>query len=73
MLVTLQQDDVDVQRRSRARNAPKFDAHANFFGMCGVNLTHIDGIDTATALKVIAVVSPNMSRFESTKRFSWWL
>ena len=55
MLAALQQNDGEpgkAKRRSRARNAPKFDVRAYLFGMCGVDLTRINGIDTTTALKV---------------------
>ena len=77
MLAALQPDDVGepgkAKRRSRARNAPKFDVRAYLFGMCGVDLTRINGIDTTTALKVISEVGPDMSRFKSAKHFASWL
>ena len=33
------------KKRSRARNAPKFDVREHLFKVCGVDLTRIDGID----------------------------
>lgn len=60
-------------RRSRAKNAPKFDVRAYLFGMCGVDLTRINGIDTTTALKVISEVGPDLSRFKRAKHFASWL
>lgn len=33
----------------------------------------IDGVDTTTALKVIAEVGPDLSRFQSAKHFASWL
>ena len=76
MLAALQQNDGEpgkAKRRSRARNAPKFDVRAYLFGMCGVDLTRINGIDTTTALKVISEVGTDMSRFKSAKHFASWL
>jgi len=41
--------------------------------MSGVDLTSIDGIDTTTALKVLAEIGTDMSRFKSSKHFASWL
>ena len=51
------------KKRSRARNAPKFDLRTQLFKMCGVDLTRIDGIDVTTALAVISEIGADMSRF----------
>lgn len=40
---------------------------------CGVDLTRIPGISTGTALKVIAEVGTDLSRFPSVKHFTSWL
>jgi transposase len=61
------------KRRSRARNAPKFDLREHLFKLCGVDLTRIDGIDVTTALAVISEVGTDMSRFATVKRFTSWL
>jgi transposase len=61
------------RRRSKQKNAPDFDVRTYLFRLCGVDLTRIDGIDTTTALKVIAEVGPDMSRFKSAKHFAFWL
>ncbi|MCG3185937.1 MAG: hypothetical protein IOMNBAOH_00479 [Rhodocyclaceae bacterium] len=66
-------DAGNAKRRSRARNAPKFDVCTYLFGMCGVDLARINSIDTTTALKVIAGVVPDFSRFPSAKHFASWL
>ena len=39
----------------------------------GVDLTDIDGIDTTSALKIIAEVGTDMSRWKSAKHFASWL
>jgi len=62
-----------ARRRSHGKNAPHFDARAYLFKMCGVDLTLIDGIDATTALKVIAEVGPDPSRFPTVKHFTSWL
>jgi transposase len=41
--------------------------------MSGVDLTSIDGIDTSTALKVLAEIGTDMSRWKSSKHFASWL
>jgi transposase len=61
------------KKRSRARNAPKFDVREHLFKVCGVDLTRIDGIDVSTALVVISEIGPDMGRFQSVKHFTSWL
>jgi len=61
------------RRRPRTKNTPKFDARAQLYRICGVDLTRIDGIDTITALKVISEIGPDLSRFKSIKHFASWL
>jgi transposase len=61
------------KKRSRARNAPRFDLRAQLFKMCGVDLTRIDGIDVTTALAVVSEIGTDMSRFPTDKHFSSWL
>ncbi len=61
------------KKRSRARNAPKFDLRAQLFQMCWVDLTRIDGIDVTTALVVVSEVGTDMSRFPTVKHFACWL
>jgi transposase len=41
--------------------------------MSGVDLTRIDGIDTNSALKIIAEIGIDMSRWKSAKNFASWL
>ena len=59
-----------AKRRSRARNASKFDVRADLFARCGGDLPCSNGIDTTTARKVIAEVVPKLSRLASAKRFA---
>lgn len=41
--------------------------------MTGVDLTRIDGIDTSSALKILAEIGLDMSRWKSVKHFCSWL
>lgn len=41
--------------------------------MSGADLASIDGIDTTTALKIIAEIGVDMSRWKSDKHFASWL
>lgn len=41
--------------------------------MSGVDLTAIDGINTTTALKIIAEIGVDMSRWKSDKHFTSWM
>jgi transposase len=61
------------KKRSRARNAPKFDLRTHLFKMCGVDLTRIDGIDVTTALAVVSEVGADLSRFPTDKHFASWM
>ena len=68
-----QGDPAKGKKRSRARNAPKFDLRARLFQMCGVDLTRIDGIDVTTALVVLSEIGADLARFPSDKHFASWL
>jgi transposase len=63
----------DKKRGGRSRNAPGFDLRARLFGMCGVDLTRIDGINVTTALAVISEIGADLSRFASVRHFTSWL
>jgi len=61
------------KKRSKARNAPKFDLRTRLFQMCGVDLTRIDGVDVTTALVVVSETGTDMSKFPSDKHFASWM
>jgi len=61
------------KKRSKAKNAPKFNLRDRLLKMCGVDITRIDGIDETTALNVVAEVGTDLSRFPSDKHFASWL
>jgi transposase len=73
VLQTTETEPAKGKKRSKARNAPKFDLRGRLFKMCGVDLTRIDGIDVTTALVVVSEVGADMSKFPDDKHFASWL
>jgi transposase len=59
--------------RGRPVKADTFDLRKALHMACGVDLTQIDGIEVGTALKVIAEVGPDFTRFKTAKHFASWL
>jgi transposase len=55
------------------RHTPAFDARLGLFGMAGVDLTAIEGIDETTALVVLSEIGTDMGRWPSEKHFASWL
>ncbi|MEQ1635967.1 MAG: IS110 family transposase [Methylococcales bacterium] len=62
--------DKPKRRGGKSKNAPGFDARTLLLQMCGVDLTRID---VTTALKVLAEVGTDFSRFKDAKHFASWL
>jgi len=58
------------RRRKREANEPRFDARARLYGVCGVDLTAIEGIDETTALVLLSEIGTDMSRWPSLKHFA---
>ena len=61
------------EKRSKARNAPKFNVREQLPKMHGVDLTRIDGIDESTAQNIVAEVGTDLGRFPSDKHLASWL
>ena len=64
------------KKRSRTRNAPRFDLRTQMFQMCGVDITRIDGIDgidVTTALTLLSETGADLSRFPTVGHFTSWL
>jgi len=62
-----------AKNKGRSKNAPSFDIRTALYRSCGVDLTHINGIQVATALTILSEIGWDMSRFKSVKHFCSWL
>ena len=61
------------KNKGRAKHAPRFDVRSALVAWAGVDLTRIGGIDVSTALKVLAELGVDLSKFKTAKHFASWL
>jgi transposase len=61
------------KNKGRTKNAPGFDVRSALYAWAGVDLTRIGGIDVSTALKILAELGADLSKFKSVKHFASWL
>lgn len=76
MIKPLRQHELTLtahKNKGRGKNALTFDARTALYQWAGVDLTRIGGIDVSTALKVLVEIGPDVSKFETAKRFASWL
>ena len=59
--------------RQRHKNAPRFEIRSPLHHLSGVDLTQIDAIGPYTALRLIAEIGTDMTRWPSEKHFTSWL
>jgi transposase len=59
--------------KSVSKNALSFDARTQIIHMTGVDLTAIPGIEASSALRVIAEIGLDLTRWKSSKQFASWL
>jgi transposase len=56
------------------RNEPRFDARAELYRLCGVDLTQVPGVQVNTALVLFSELGPDfVERFPTAKCFGSWL
>lgn len=58
---------------SRSKNAPAFNARAQYARLLGVDLVAVTGLSAATVQTIITEVGTDMSRFPTVKHFCSWL
>lgn len=72
-----QSDDENEKKidcyRPKNKSAYNFDVATRMNNQLGVDLTEIPGIDSNTAMKIIAEIGTDMSRWPTEKHFASWL
>lgn len=58
---------------SRSRNAPTYNARAEFVRIAGVDLVAVTGLAAASVQTILSEVGTDMTRFPSSKHFCSWL
>jgi transposase len=64
---------LDQLQRFDSNDTPQGNIGDALLRMSGIDLTDIDGIDANIALKIIAEIGTDMTRFKSSKHFASWL
>ena len=60
--------------KSPQKNEPRFEARAELYRTCGVDLTQVPGFQSGTALVLMAELGPDFAeRFPTAKHFGSWL
>ena len=62
-----------TKKRKRKKNELSFDANAYLNQLTGVDLTQIDGISAHSALRIIAEIGTDMTKWPTAKHFGSWL
>lgn len=62
-----------TQKRKRKKNELSFDANAYLKQLMGVDLTQIDGVSAHSALRIIAEIGKDMTKWPTAKHFGSWL
>ena len=63
-----------IKHKAQQKNAPRFEAREELYRTCGVDLTQVPGIQTSTALVLVAELGPDFAeRFPTARHFGSWL
>ena len=75
LLTERAQHPVDLGKAPRAGSKLRveFDARQSLANWAGVDLTRINGLGLAAAMKILAELGPDLSHFASVKHFCSWL
>ena len=75
LLSELGQSKVDLGKTPRAgsKTRAQFDTRQTLANWAGVDLTRINGLGLAVAMKILSELGPDLSRFANVKHFCSWL
>jgi transposase len=62
-----------TRTKGKQVNAPSFDVRAALYGVLGTDLTQINGLGPALALKLVAECGTDLRAWRSAKHFTSWL
>ena len=62
-----------ARRRQRHKNEPRFEIRSPLHRLSGADITQIDAVGPYTALRLIAEIGTDMTRWPSAKHFTSWL
>jgi transposase len=62
-----------AKRDSRSKNAPSFNARAQYARLLGVDLVAVMGLSSSSVQTIISEIGTDMTRFPSVKHFAAWL
>jgi transposase len=62
-----------AKRDSRSKNAPSFNARAQYARLLGVDLVAVMGLSSSSVQTIISEIGTDMTRFPSVKHFGAWL
>ena len=63
----------DPKPRTRPKNRPAYDARRHLFGLVGVDLLRVEGLDDSGAQTLLSEIGTDMSRWPTAKHFCSWL
>jgi hypothetical protein len=57
----------------KTKNAPAFDLRSHLYRITGVDLIHVDGLNSSTTRDIITNIGTDMSKWPTSKHFCSWL
>ncbi len=65
--------DMPPAKKRKTKSCPDFDVRGDLYRMIGVDLTQIDGLNEASALKIVSETGIDVTPWRTEKHFASWL